>query len=77
MLFTFAVEFQRNLIMSLSHLAGEDKVVSNIPVASSRDVDYLLSADVDGGVVGSTEAGSSSLRGREGKLVGIAQADKA
>lgn len=65
--------------MALSHAAGEDKAVSDIPVTSSWDVDYLLPADGDGGVVGSTEPGSSSLwgEGREGKLVGIAQADKA
>lgn len=49
--------------MALPHLAGEDKVMSNIPVAGTRDVDYLLPADVDGGVVGGTEAGSSSLCG--------------
>lgn len=63
--FAFAVELQRNPIMALPHLAGEDKIVSNIPVASSWDVDYLLPADVDGGVVGSAEAGGSSLVGGE------------
>lgn len=61
MSFAFAIKFQRNLIMDLSHLAVEDKVVSNIPVTGSWDIDYLLPADVDGGVVGGTEAGGSSL----------------
>lgn len=67
-------------MMALSHAAGEDKAASQVPVTSSGDVDNLVPADGDGGVVGSTEPGSSSLcgeKGREGKLVGIARADKA
>lgn len=58
---SFAVKFQRNLVIALPHLAVEDKAVSNIPVTGSWDIDYLLPADVDGGVVGGTEAGGSSL----------------
>lgn len=35
MLFAFAIEFQRNPVMVLPHLAGDDKVVRHIPVTSS------------------------------------------
>lgn len=61
--FDFAVEFERNPIMTVPHLAGEDRVARNIPVTSSGDIDYLLPADMDGRVVGGTEAGSSRLCG--------------
>lgn len=68
--FAFAVEFKRNPIIALLHSAGEDKVVSNIPVTSSRDIDYLFPSDGDGRVVGGAEAGSSSLWGKRREVSG-------